>query len=103
MDGGVGDTWSTGAFSFESPLKDLLDSENYTVEQLLEQDELLQELRGMHPTLLQFFSQEESVVTLIEHVIQEKAPLVVSPSTNENDDDDSRLYSQRCRNNSSNR
>ena len=74
MDGGVGDIWSTGAFSFESPLKDLLDSEEYTVEQLLEQDELLQELRGMHPTLVEFFSQDESVVKLIQHVIQEKPP-----------------------------
>ncbi|KAI2508496.1 hypothetical protein MHU86_5895 [Fragilaria crotonensis] len=74
MDGGVGDIWSTGAFSFESPLKDLLDSEQYTVEQLLEQDELLQELRGMHPTLVEFFSQDESVVKLIRHVIDEKPP-----------------------------
>ena len=71
----MGDIWSTGAFSFESPLKDLLDSESYTVEQLLEQDELLQELRGMHPTLLQFFSQDESVVKLIQHVIHEKSPV----------------------------
>jgi SIT4 phosphatase-associated protein len=75
MDGGLGDIWSTKAFAYESPLKDLLDSENYTVEQLLEQDELLQELRGMHPTLIEYFSQEESLIKLIKHIIQEPLPL----------------------------
>jgi hypothetical protein len=73
MDGGVGDIWTTGAFSFESPLKDLLDSENYTVQDLLKQDELLQELRGMHPTLLEFFSQEDAVLQLVQHVVQKPA------------------------------
>eukprot|EP00957_Ditylum_brightwellii_P048866 3707549-Ditylum_brightwellii.AAC.1 len=62
-DGGatIGDIWSTGAFSFESPLKDLLDAGSYTLEDLLGEDELLQELRGMHPQLIEFFSREETV------------------------------------------
>ena len=83
MDGGMGDIWSTGAFSFESPLKDLLDTENYTVEQLLEQDDLLQELRGMHPTLLEFFSQEEAVVKLIQHVMMQEEPALLAGETTE--------------------
>jgi hypothetical protein len=65
----TGDIWCTGAFSFESPLKDLLDSGEYTLEQLLEEDELLQELRGIHPQLLEFFSTEEAVAGLIQYVI----------------------------------
>lgn len=74
MDGGapLGDIWSTGAFSFESPLKDLLDTGTYTLEQLLAEDELLQELRGMHPQLMEFFSNEEVVMKLIQHVIRPK-------------------------------
>lgn len=67
--GGVGDIWSTGAFSFESPLKDLLDTKNYTVEQLLAEDELLQELRGLHPELLAFFSTPTAVTKLLQYVI----------------------------------
>ena len=67
--GFTGDIWSTGAFSFESPLKDLLDSENYTLEQLLAEDELLQELRGIHPTLIEYFSTEQAVTKLIKYLI----------------------------------
>ena len=63
----TGDIWSTGAFSFESPLKDLLDRGGYTLEELLAEDELLQELRGMHPELINFFSTEEAVVSLIQY------------------------------------
>mmetsp|Transcript_5487 Transcript_5487/g.8188 ORF Transcript_5487/g.8188 Transcript_5487/m.8188 type:complete len:1533 (-) Transcript_5487:580-5178(-) len=70
-DGGatIGDIWSTGAFSFESPLKDLLDAGSYTLEDLLGEDELLQELRGMHPQLIEFFSREETVEGLVRHLI----------------------------------
>uniref|UniRef100_A0A7S2YQH3 Uncharacterized protein n=1 Tax=Entomoneis paludosa TaxID=265537 RepID=A0A7S2YQH3_9STRA len=64
----TGDIWSTGAFSFESPLKDLLDSGDYTLEQLLAEDELLQELRGLHPTLIEYFAQEQSVKKLIRYI-----------------------------------
>jgi hypothetical protein len=67
--GMAGDIWSTGAFSFESPLKDLLDSGDYTTEQLLAEDELLQEIRGLHPQLISFFSTPEAVTKLVRYVI----------------------------------
>jgi len=64
-----GDIWCNGAFDFESPLKDLLDSGDYTLEQLLAEDELLQELRGVHPQLIEFFSSEEVIAGLIQYII----------------------------------
>mmetsp|Transcript_13799 Transcript_13799/g.38124 ORF Transcript_13799/g.38124 Transcript_13799/m.38124 type:complete len:1147 (-) Transcript_13799:72-3512(-) len=64
----TGDIWSTGAFSFESPLKDLLDTNNYTLEQLLAEDELLQEVRGLHPILIDYFSQEQNLTKLIRYI-----------------------------------
>ncbi len=64
----TGDIWCSGAFSFESPLKDLLDSGDYTLEQLLAEDELLQELRGVHPILIEIFSTEEAVTRLIKYI-----------------------------------
>lgn len=67
--GGVADIWSTGAFSFESPLKDLLDSGNYTLEQLLAEDELLQELRGLHPKLIRYLTTEQAVTQLVQYVV----------------------------------
>mmetsp|Transcript_4483 Transcript_4483/g.12879 ORF Transcript_4483/g.12879 Transcript_4483/m.12879 type:complete len:1048 (-) Transcript_4483:786-3929(-) len=63
------DIWCTGAFSFESPLKDLLDSGDYTLEQLLAEDELLQELRGVHPQLMEYFATADAVSDLIRYVI----------------------------------
>jgi hypothetical protein len=75
--GGVGmsmDIWSTGDFSFESPLKDLLDSGDYTLEQLLAEDELLQELRGLHPVLMQYFSTERNLTKLLLYVTQQMPP-----------------------------
>lgn len=65
----TGDIWCNGAFSFESPLKDLLDTGVYTLEQLLAEDELLQELRGVHPALTGFLSTEEAVAGLIRYII----------------------------------
>jgi hypothetical protein len=65
----MGDIWSTGAFSLESPLKDLLDSGSYTMEQLLAEDELLQELRGVHPKLISFFSTPEAVTKLVDYIM----------------------------------
>lgn len=68
--GGGGDIWSTGVFAFESPLKDLLDSNDYTLDDLLEQDELLQELRGLHPQLIDYFGAEEAVAGLVRHIVR---------------------------------
>lgn len=67
--GMTGDIWSTGAFAVDSPLKDLLDSGDFTIEQLLAEDELLQELRGLHPQLLDYFSTEEAVSALVRYLI----------------------------------
>lgn len=65
----TGDIWLSGAFNFDSPLKDLLDSEEYSLEQLLAEDELLQELRGMHPQLIENLSKEKAVAALVQYVI----------------------------------
>jgi hypothetical protein len=64
----TGDIWCSGAFSFDSPLKDLIDTGEYTLEQLLAEDELLQELRGVHPQLVEFFSTEQAVTGLVKYV-----------------------------------
>lgn len=70
LGGGLtGDIWSTGAFSFESPLKDLLDSGDFTLEQLLAEDELLQEMRGVHPKLMAYFQTEAAVTKLVQYLI----------------------------------
>ena len=68
---GGGDIWSTEGFSFESPLKDLLDTNIYSLVDLLEQDELLQELRGCEARLIDYFSKPAVVAGLVECMICE--------------------------------
>jgi len=64
-----GDFFCNGAFNFDSPLKDLLDSGNYSLEQILAEDELLQEIRGMNPQLIDFLTTEEAVAGLIQYIV----------------------------------
>jgi len=67
-----GDIWTTDAFAFEgSPLKDLLESQNYSLVDLLAQDELLQELRGCLPVLVEYFGKPEVVAGLVECLVCE--------------------------------
>ena len=81
----TGDIWCSGAFSFESPLKDLLDSGEYTLEQLLAEDELLQELRGLHPQLIEFFNSEKAVAGLARYAtLQRKQTTNDSTESEEN-------------------
>eukprot|EP00577_Skeletonema_sp_RCC1716_P018136 CAMPEP_0113417086 /NCGR_PEP_ID=MMETSP0013_2-20120614/25465_1 /TAXON_ID=2843 ORGANISM="Skeletonema costatum, Strain 1716" /NCGR_SAMPLE_ID=MMETSP0013_2 /ASSEMBLY_ACC=CAM_ASM_000158 /LENGTH=244 /DNA_ID=CAMNT_0000304191 /DNA_START=230 /DNA_END=961 /DNA_ORIENTATION=- /assembly_acc=CAM_ASM_000158 len=64
-----GDIWSTEAFSLPSPLHDLLSSNTpLTLDELLAQDELLQELRGCEVQLVEYFGRGEVVAELVECV-----------------------------------
>lgn len=47
----------------------------------MEEDELLQELRGVHPLLIQFFSTEEAVTGLVKYVTRPPPTTSLSPSS----------------------
>ncbi|KAL3945519.1 MAG: hypothetical protein SGBAC_000418 [Bacillariaceae sp.] len=88
----TGDIWLSGTFNFDSPLKDLLDSEEYTLEQLLSEDELLQELRGVHPQLIDVLETEKAVAALVKYIIlpssaPKPAPLLLSHKKEEQEKD----------------
>jgi len=76
-----GDIWSNEAFSFESSLKDTLDKGNFSLHDLLEEDELLQELRGLHPQLVSYFSSEESVTGLVKCMLESPPPIYNNEDT----------------------
>lgn len=85
----TGDIWSSGAFSFESPLRELLDSGEYSIEQLLVEDELLQEIRGVHPKLIEYFSTPQAVTKLVYYVTlppDTPVPRPTSETTPENNE-----------------
>ena len=46
-----------------------MDRGEYSLEELLGEDELLQELRGMHPQLVDFFGKEPAAQRLVVHII----------------------------------
>jgi len=51
-----GDIWSMqGGISFASPINDILDHETFTLEELLREEELLQEVKARNPKLLELY------------------------------------------------
>jgi len=91
-----GDIWSSGAFVFESSLKDLLDTRNFCLEDLLNEDELLQELKGCHPDLTSYFSDVNHVAGLLKWLLMPPPTAASSisiisssnPSESNNNNDD---------------
>lgn len=66
---GQDDIWSLSGISFGSPLNDILEKDVFSLEELLEQDELLQEIKAQNNKLVDFLCKEETVETLIDYVI----------------------------------
>ena len=67
-----GDIWSTEAFSLPSPLHDILSSNApLSLQELLAQDELLQELRGCDVKLVEYFGGGGVVAELVQCVFCE--------------------------------
>lgn len=66
---GQGDIWSISGISFASPVNDILDKETYTLEELLQEDDLLQEVKSKNERLLAFLQTEETVETLVDYIV----------------------------------
>jgi serine/threonine-protein phosphatase 6 regulatory subunit 3 len=72
---GHGDIWALSGISFASPVNDLLDKKNFTLEELLEEDELIQEVKSKNERLITELSTGNSVGILLDYVIKPVAPL----------------------------
>ncbi len=66
---GHGDIWSISGISFTSPLNDILEKESFTLEELLQEDELLQEVKSHNHRLIEFLSQESTVMKILEYIV----------------------------------
>ena len=55
---------------FLSPVIDILEKENFTLQELLEQDELLQEVKAQNTKLIDFLAKESSVTEMIMFLTQ---------------------------------
>jgi serine/threonine-protein phosphatase 6 regulatory subunit 3 len=52
----------------------ILDKEEYTLEELLDEDELIQECKSLNSRLTTFLKQKESVQKLVRSLVMHSAP-----------------------------
>ena len=57
--------WRVASFQHASPLESLLDKEVVTVEELLDEDDLIQETRALNPKVISFLSQASNLEVMI--------------------------------------
>ena len=50
---GQGDVWSISGISFANAINDILEKESFTLEELLQEDELLQEVKSRNSKLIE--------------------------------------------------
>ncbi|KAG1697071.1 hypothetical protein DVH05_017456 [Phytophthora capsici] len=64
--------WAQGSslFNISSPLNDLLEKDDFTLEQVLQEDELVQEVKTRNTKLLDFLAQDAILQKLVEYVVR---------------------------------
>ncbi|KAE9034054.1 hypothetical protein PR003_g7771 [Phytophthora rubi] len=67
-----GSVWAQGSslFNISSPLNDLLEKDGFTLEEVLQEDELVQEVKTRNTKLIDFLSQEPVLQKLVEYVVE---------------------------------
>ncbi|CAN0217938.1 unnamed protein product, partial [Ectocarpus sp. 6 AP-2014] len=65
---GGGDIWSSAGFAFVSPINDILDKDSFSLEEILAQDEVLQEVKSLNIKLVDFLSKESSVRDMMSYL-----------------------------------
>lgn len=63
--------WKTFGFSTISAIDQILDSGEYTLEQLLDEEEILQETKSQNKKLIDFLIEADSLKTLLSYITQE--------------------------------
>ena len=64
--------WGDGGLFSQNPVQDILDrEEGFTLEELLEEDELIQEVKHLNTKLIAFLSQRSTVAQLVTYVVRD--------------------------------
>ncbi|XP_030546141.1 serine/threonine-protein phosphatase 6 regulatory subunit 3 isoform X1 [Rhodamnia argentea] len=63
--------WKLPVLSASSPVESLLDKENYTLEELLDEEEIIQECKALNSRLINFLRDRAQVEQLLRYVIEE--------------------------------
>ncbi|XP_010538265.1 PREDICTED: serine/threonine-protein phosphatase 6 regulatory subunit 3-like [Tarenaya hassleriana] len=63
--------WRIAGLSTASPVETILDKEGFTLEELLDEDEIIQECKALNGRLLNFLREKTQVEQLIKYIIEE--------------------------------
>ncbi|XP_051120960.1 uncharacterized protein LOC127244449 isoform X2 [Andrographis paniculata] len=63
--------WKLTALSASSPVESLLDKENFTLEELLDEEEIIQECKALNSRLINFLRDRTQVEQLLRYIIEE--------------------------------
>ncbi|PIN07329.1 SAP family cell cycle dependent phosphatase-associated protein [Handroanthus impetiginosus] len=63
--------WRMAGLSTASPVETILDKENFTLEELLDEDEIIQECKALNGRLINFLRERDTVKKLIQYTVEE--------------------------------
>ncbi|KAL8146310.1 uncharacterized protein LOC141707368 [Apium graveolens] len=63
--------WKLPSISASSPVESVLDKENFTLEELLDEDEIIQECKALNSRLINFLRERAQVEQLLHYIIDE--------------------------------
>lgn len=71
--------WSVSGFTQSSPIEGILDKGDYTLEELLDEDDLIQECKSLNARLIHYLKQPDTVQALLRYITV--APPAISEGT----------------------
>ncbi|KAK6271830.1 hypothetical protein POUND7_008913 [Theobroma cacao] len=63
--------WKLTALSTSSPVESILDKENFTLEELLDEEEIIQECKALNSRLINFLRDRAQVEQLLHYIVEE--------------------------------
>ncbi|KAK1324859.1 hypothetical protein QJS10_CPA01g00546 [Acorus calamus] len=63
--------WRMTGLTTASPVETILDKENYTLEELLDEDEIIQECKALNTRLINFLRERAQVEQLLRYIVEE--------------------------------
>ncbi|KAL3629554.1 hypothetical protein CASFOL_026776 [Castilleja foliolosa] len=63
--------WKLTALSSSSPVESVLDKDNFTLEELLDEDEIIQECKALNSRLINFLRDRAQVQQLLQYIVEE--------------------------------
>lgn len=63
--------WRMAGLSTASPVETILDKDNYTLEELLDEDEIIQECKALNGRLINFLRERVQVEQLLRYIVEE--------------------------------